>query len=172
MTDQWRPVDITNRNMMKRWLTGFAARREWAWDDYCLMGYYTLLAVSGTFGVYGLSSPAVEIGLGTLVSAYVFSGIFVVMGVLGVIARWRRARRAEIIVIVTLAMATLIHGLLIVIVASGTGTQTGLRLVAAPLMMIPFAAFLARVSISPRDIQKAQTAGRLPEDEHVQQPPG
>lgn len=116
------------------------------WISVCVAGYFVLMIAHGAIG-FVLPSPSITdiLHVGTMV----YSGFVTVFGVLGILSVLRGHRRSEAIIVVCMAGLTLVHGTLLFLAGQG-GVQTGIRLAAAPMMMIPFAVLRTRITVPRR----------------------
>lgn len=121
-------------------------RRWWAaeWINVCLAAYFFLFAAHA---LVGLLEPSPSISRVLQVGSILYAAVAAALAFLGLVAVLTRQRRAEGLVIVCLAVVTLLHGALLIAAGAG-GIVTGLRLAAAPLMMVPFAVLRQRVTLS------------------------
>lgn len=94
---------------------------------YCLTCSFV-----GLIGLFDRPSPAIEDQLGYY-AVLLYSSILVVSGLIGSIGIFRSIR-ATVVSVWAVAGATFFHG--VAVIAQGN-PQTGLRLMIAPLMMVP-----------------------------------
>lgn len=105
-----------------------ATERDWTW--WSMLAY---LLFQLCVGVLGFSEPSIALSELSLVGMYSMLMIaFSVLGILGLI--W--SPKAVMWALYGMAIGTLMHGTTLILFGS---VQTGYRLAAAPLMMIPMA---------------------------------
>lgn len=105
---------------------------RWPWTRIMMFLYCLACAFVGLIGLFENPSPAIKEQLGYY-AVLLYSSILVGAGVIGAIGIFRSIR-ATVISVWAVAAATFFHGA--TLVASGSA-QTGLRLLIAPLMMVP-----------------------------------
>lgn len=105
-------------------------KRPWPW--WLMLLYMTGQTIVGVLGLYDPSPSLYALDLVDLYS--VLSVIFAVLGVLGLF----RNPKVVMWALYGMALGTMIHGASIMLLPSGS-LQTGVRLVIAPLMMVPMA---------------------------------
>ena len=99
------------------------------------MGLYGLGNVAvGVLAFAGDPSPGLVNTLGYDVAVYAYSGLLVALGLGCTVGIWLGNRKAAVDALLGIALATVVHG--ITLMTAG-GLQTGLRLLVAPLMMVP-----------------------------------
>ena len=107
---------------------------HWPWTELMMGAYCTAMAFVGLIGFGDDPSTSILGEMGRY-AVYTYSGILVVFGLAGSIGIFRNVQ-ATVISVYAIAAATLFHGANAW--ASGS-PQIGLRLLAAPLMMVPLA---------------------------------
>lgn len=100
--------------------------------------YYFGCAVTG---LLGLTTP-------TTVGRTMYSVAMLVFGLLAVLSVIAVARRSEAAMILAIAIMTFLHGALIL----NDGIQTALRVMIAPLVLIPFAVYRSQAVLFRRDV--------------------
>lgn len=116
--------------------------------DGLMVCYYLGLIVTGILGIAGHPSPAVSNVLGQDLGTLVWSVGTVIMAALAIAGRLRRSTDTETIALATLAVLTLLHGSMLILGSEGArGVQTGVRLLAAPLMMLAVAHEMRRPTV-------------------------
>lgn len=123
--------------------------------------YYALTVVIGVLTIPGDTSPA-HPTLGPGWPIWSFGACYAALGALGIASRLTGRARAEARVIVVLAMATLVHG--VIAVADG-GIVTGLRVAIAPIMMTVYARRVVGWHISPSGFAHLEQAISAPADD-------
>lgn len=115
------------------WLRGDRAWIGRNWEDWLVVGYY--------FGCVAVGVAAVLTD--DIYEQSGFGDIWLIgLGVIGIgsIGAWLdRAYRAEYVLILCMAMITFAHAIILLIVGGDGTLQAGMRLLYAPLMMVPFA---------------------------------
>lgn len=106
---------------------------RWPWTRALMFTYCIGCACVGAIGILQQPSPAIEHQLG-LYAVLLYSWILVGAGIIGAIGIFRNLQ-ATVISVWAISAATFCHGVAAVL-ANG-GLQTGLRLIVAPLMMVP-----------------------------------
>ena len=103
------------------------------WPDWMMAAYCLGTILVGFLGVGWMPSTVLEKGLAEP-WPQVYSILLILGGAVALAGIVLRVRRATVFAVIGLALATLIHGLTLMV---GGAWQTGLRLAIAPLMMIP-----------------------------------
>lgn len=120
-------------------------------DDWLMLVYYAATIVVGVLTVAGDPSPNLVAQLGPGVGLYAFGAGYAVLGVLAGISRWLRARCAEMRALLGLAGFAGFHGVLLILDGAYV---SGIRLAAAPLMMVAFARRLHGVTLTRDDVRR------------------
>lgn len=114
-------------------------RRFVRWPDWCFLAYFVGMFAVSAMGLGDPSPGAASIAYDLAV--WLHSGLGLLFSVVAVLGIITRRRAAAVQAILGLAVTTLIHGLALML-ADPPGIdnlQAGLRLVIAPLMMVPSA---------------------------------
>lgn len=113
---------------MKQWY------HRWPWTRTLMFLYCCCCAFVGVLGFSTGPSQAVENQLG-YAALMLYSGIMLGSGIIGAVGIFR-SLKATVISVWCIAAATGFHGLAVI---SEGNLQTGVRLLIAPLMMVPMA---------------------------------
>lgn len=105
---------------------------RWPWTRILMGAYCTACAFVGLIGFSTEPSPSIEAALGYY-AVLLYSAILVVSGAIGAIGIFRNIQ-ATVVSVYAIAAATFFHGAAAI---SQGSPQTGLRLMVAPLMMVP-----------------------------------
>lgn len=105
-------------------------RHRWPWTRVMMFLYCVASVFVGIVGIVDHPEDPPALGVGGI---HLFSTVLMVFGILGAIGIFR-SLQAVVISIWAIAAATFFHG--IATLADGA-TQIGLRLIIAPLMMVP-----------------------------------
>ena len=105
---------------------------RWPWTRVGMFAYCLGCAFVGLIGLGGDPSPAVDKSLGNY-TVMLYSVILVVSGLIGAIGIFRSVQ-ATVISVWAISAATFFHG---AAAWADSNPQTGLRLMVAPLMMVP-----------------------------------
>ena len=101
-------------------------RRPW-WEKLTGVWLAGAVVVGAAGALYPSSSLASALGAG----AILYSVGMIAFGCLGLRSWWAGHRRGESVAIVCIAILTLLHGLIVLVVTGDGGTQTALRIIQA-----------------------------------------
>ena len=107
---------------------------RWPWTRALMFSYCIGCACVGILGITNQPAPSITNQLGWY-AVLLYSWILVGAGLIGAAGIWRNLQ-ATVIAVWAIAAATICHGAAVI---SEGGLQTGLRLMVAPLMMVPLA---------------------------------
>lgn len=102
------------------------------WTRTLMFLYCLMCSVVGLIGLFDRPSPAIENQMGYY-AVLLYSSTLLVSGLIGSLGIFRSIR-ATVVSVWAMAAATFFHGA--AVIAQGN-PQTGLRLMIAPLMMVP-----------------------------------
>lgn len=121
-------------------------RKPTSFDILVSLWWFALIATA-LVGLLGAPSEKLSNELGYEASRFVVSGSLLVLASLGFAARFLKAHIAESNACFGTGVFTTIHGLILILLGTESGTQTGARIFAASFLIFAFGIILRQPSL-------------------------